>query len=407
MSNTRENNNGPDRNTYHEGGGYTNEYGKYSGNTFLTTSLRLVTRRASETNIRMQQWAIPDYLAKGSLTALAGPKASGKSTIYSTMAAAITRGGLQLSWPGLLNKNSGSVLIISSEDDWDKTIVPRLLAANADLSRIAHIDGKEYLGNNIVPYSFDSKDDERLIQSTKDLGGVSLVVIDPWTLVIKGDANNGIKVQRTLERLSQLAKTLDAAILLIAHVVKGAKGRDPIARFAGNAAVTRVPRGLLIVSKIDDEAINDTGTHVLVRVATNIGATGGGWSYHIEGADVPSDEGVVSVSKIVWDTELFGAPEEILAEAENTDNAKKTGAIQKATDFLMDALGKGPCPFPVLLEKAKEKGISGQSLIRVKKISDIKHKKHKEPGQAAYSLWFLPSVDLVKKTDDPIENYDI
>lgn len=364
----------------------------------------LSTRRTSQTAIKLTSWAIPDFFARGELTALAGPKATGKSTIYCAIAAAVSRGGSHDSWLGKLNQEPGGVLIMSSEDDLERTIIPRLIVAGADLDRIQHIDGINNNGSNSGSYTFDPADNERIENTARNMGGVSLVVIDPWSLVIDGDTKNGIKVQRKLEKLSDLAKRLDAAILIIAHVSKNSKGRDPITRVAGSAAVTDVARGLFITAKIENAPKDDGSTHILVRAATNLGKVGGGLSYSIRG-EVASSHGVsVPTSKIVWHSELPGTPEDILEEAEKTKNVKKLGAPEKAANFLREFLSKGPRPYPEVLSEAIKAELSPISLDRAKKLLNINSYKQKNAGSASPFMWALdPNTACESGTNASVE----
>lgn len=365
-----------------------------SGN-FLVKPPYLSMVSGADAKVKKRHWAIPDYLPLGELTVLAGPKAAGKSTLYATMAAAVSRGTSHPSWPYPLNQAPGGVMIISTEDDWYKDIVPRLIAAGADMSRIQNIVGIDENANTEETFRFQKKYDEHIYSSARAMGGVNLIIVDPWTHLIEGSADNAIMVQRKLERLKAFASHFNATILLIAHVIKAPKGRDPVARVSGNAAVVRVCRNLLLVAKIENSLEEDNATHVLVRAVTNIAASGNGWSYHIEGVDVPSDEGMVSVSKIIWDSELTGSPVAILEKAENTGTGKKASAVDIAGEFLITALAHGPRLISELISEAKVVGISEASLMRAKKAKGISHKKQGGSGQASAFHWYFEPNETV------------
>lgn len=349
----------------------------------------LTTQSAFDTPIKPTTWAIPDFFAKGELTALAGPKGSGKSTIYCAIAAAVSRGSSYLSWRGELNQDPGGVLIMSSEDDVERTIIPRLIAAEADLRRIQFIIGNGRNNTNSGPYTFNSEDNERIVNTARSMGGVSLVIIDPWSLVVDGDANNKVKVRRKLEKLRDLAKILDAAILIIGHVAKNSKGSDPITRFSGSSAVTEVSRCLFVTAEVENGPNDDGSTHVFVRAATNLGRVGGGMSYSIKGVEVSSNGVSVHASKIDWHSELQGRPEDILNDAEKTKNSKKLSAPEKAADFLREFLRDGERLYPEILNEATKIGISKISLDRAKAILKIKHHKQTGAGSASPSIWAL------------------
>src|ERR1700730_6582256 len=95
------------------------------------------------------------------------------------MAAAITTGGY---WPcGEGRAPLGSVVILAAEDSIEHTIVPRLIAAGADLSRVYFVqaavtdDGK---GRRTFNFQVDLAKLKALV---KDITDAELVIIDPVT----------------------------------------------------------------------------------------------------------------------------------------------------------------------------------------------------------------------------------
>src|SRR6476469_8713390 len=83
-------------------------------------------------------WLWRYWLALGKLHILAGAPGQGKTTIAIDMAATVTSGGR---WPDGSRCDAGHVLIWSGEDDPADTLLPRLIAAGADKSRIHFVSG--------------------------------------------------------------------------------------------------------------------------------------------------------------------------------------------------------------------------------------------------------------------------
>ena len=358
----------------------------------------LSVRTASQTPIRDNEWAIPGYLVKGELTILAGPKGTGKSTIYCALAAAVSCGSGYKLWPGALNQEPGGVLIMSAEDSWATTIIPRLIAAGADPTRIVHIDGIDDATSKSTRYAFDAVDTERLINSAGTMGNASLIVIDPWSLIINGDAKNGIKVQRKMEEMKALAVRMNIAILMIAHVSKNSKGRDPVARVSGTAAITDVPRCIFITAKIEEASNKDESTHVFVKAASNLGETNGGLSYSIKGEEVIHNGANAHTSKIVWHSVLHGAPETLLSEAEQTSRNHKLSVPERAAIFLREFLGHGPRSVPEINEAATKAGFSAIALQRAKKLLTITSEKQRNAGSDSPFIWTLHDPDIADKS---------
>ena len=72
----------------------------------------------------------------GGLSLIAGPEGLGKSTLAYWLASEITRGRL----PGKHRGTAKAVLVVATEDSWDHTIVPRLMAAGADLELVYRVE---------------------------------------------------------------------------------------------------------------------------------------------------------------------------------------------------------------------------------------------------------------------------
>jgi hypothetical protein len=80
------------------------------------------------------EWLWPDRFAIGKLGLLVGLPDEGKGQILADMAARVTRGD---EWPCSEGRApQGNVILLSAEDDASDTVVPRLVAAGADLDRV-------------------------------------------------------------------------------------------------------------------------------------------------------------------------------------------------------------------------------------------------------------------------------
>jgi putative DNA primase/helicase len=114
-------------------------------------------------------WLWPGWLAKGKLHIIGGAPGTGKTTIALSFAAIVTRGGV---WPdGSGCPGPGRVVIWSGEDDPGDTLVPRLMAAGADLSRVHFVGGFRQDNNS---RSFDpARDIVPLRDAIKRAGGAS------------------------------------------------------------------------------------------------------------------------------------------------------------------------------------------------------------------------------------------
>ena len=95
----------------------------------------VILRSAAAIKPEGVNWLWSGWLALGKLHVIAGAPGAGKTTIAMSLVASVRRGGL---WPdGSRCPAQGRVVIWSGEDDPADTLIPRLIAAGADLSRVS------------------------------------------------------------------------------------------------------------------------------------------------------------------------------------------------------------------------------------------------------------------------------
>jgi hypothetical protein len=99
----------------------------------------------------------------------------------------------------------------SGEDDPSDTLVPRLIAAGADLQRVSFVGDYKEGGKT---RSFDpARDMELLRDAIKGAGGVELLIVDPVVSAVAGDSHKNTEVRRALQPLVDLA----SALVLLRH----------------------------------------------------------------------------------------------------------------------------------------------------------------------------------------------
>jgi len=87
------------------------------------------------------QWLWPGHVALGKLSDMAGDPDVAKSTVLLDIAARVSRGDVMPDGSPGIRTPAGVLLLATAEDGLADTIVPRLIAAGADLTQIKNLSG--------------------------------------------------------------------------------------------------------------------------------------------------------------------------------------------------------------------------------------------------------------------------
>jgi putative DNA primase/helicase len=171
--------------------------GKFPGDAAAAAATELAAVELEcAANIKPEQilWFWTNWLALGKLHIIAGQPGVGKSTIALKIAAA-TSSGSKL--PDGSKAKRGTVIIWSGEDDAADTLIPRLEASGADMSRVHIVRGvKDDKGKR----PFDpSKDVPGLLAAIKSIGGAALIIVDPIVMAIAADSHKNAETRRGLQ----------------------------------------------------------------------------------------------------------------------------------------------------------------------------------------------------------------
>lgn len=329
------------------------------------------------------QWLWPGWLATGKLHILAGQPGTGKTTVSLALAAAVTVGG---SFPGGAECPRGRVLFWSSEDDPADTIIPRLLASGGNASNFYVIDGTRRAGRM---QAFEpSRDISQLQQAIHDIGGVTLLVIDPMVTAVKGDSHSNTDVRRGLQPLVDLAAACGCAVLGISHFSKGGQGFDPAQRVVGSVAFSAMARVVLACAKV--KGLEGDSKRILARSKSNIGPDDGGFGYVLEQAEaVPG----INAQRVVWTEAVEGEARDLLADAVQEPVG---GSSSEAVDMLRELL-TADCWTPQLSvqKDMKESGFSPKQIRTASgKLGVLKRKGSDGKGDGWY--WRLPPEPTVE-----------
>lgn len=306
-------------------------------------------------------WLWKDWLALGKLHLLAGAPGQGKTTIALGLAATVTLAGR---WPDGSRSCPGNVLIWSGEDDVADTLLPRLIAAGADRSRVYFVTGSRIDGE-LRP--FDPARDLLALQTQAEaIGDVRLIIVDPIVSAVTSDSHKNTETRRALQPLVDLAAGMNAALLGITHLSKGGQGSDPAQRVIGSVAFTAVARVVLVAAKVQSEDGKDR--RILARGKSNVGPDEGGFEYHLEQVEALPD---IHASRVAWGAAVAGTARELLADPdEQAEDAGGAVELLRA-ELVSDAW----TPAEVACKPLKEAGFSKKQIWAASKKLGVMRKK--------------------------------
>jgi 5S rRNA maturation endonuclease (ribonuclease M5) len=272
------------------------------------TSGRVVTLTpASTITPRPVRWGWQDRLALGTFNLLGGREGIGKSIVECTLAADMTRGRL----PGVYFGVPKAVIIVATEDARNYTIVPRLMAADADLDKVFFVDVQ-------APDGFDTA-----LSLPRDLPALEQLIVaqdvaavwfDPILSRLDAalDSHKDGEVRQALEPLSAMAERTNCMFTGLIHVNKSASN-DPLTTLMASRAFAAVARAVLFVM-VDPQ---DEKTRLLGQPKNNLGRSDlRTLAFQIAGAHVAdTPDGAVWTGKLHWTGETERSIRDALQEA--------------------------------------------------------------------------------------------
>jgi putative DNA primase/helicase len=332
--------------------------------------------RCAEVHMSKVDWLWSNHLARGKVTMLCGDSTLGKSQISISLTAALTKTG---EWPDGDSAPSGSVIILSAEDAINDTIVPRLAAANADLSRVYCL--KSIRDDDGKPRSFNIQTNMNLIANkAREIGDVAMVIIDPVTAYLGSeiDSHRISDVRAALLPLEQFAEEFNVAVLAISHPPKSPSTKA-LNFIAGSGAFTHAPRLTFMV--IEDPEV--PSRNLLLAVKNNLGPKADGLGYSIVSAFVGPEQNILT-SRIEWDSRpVYMTADEALAATAEKTKAKAKG---EAEDFLRTKMEPGQSyPAADIEKEALAAGISSRTLRRAGKELGLKKNRNGFRGKMWWS----------------------
>jgi len=292
-----------------------------------TTKLNL--KRASGIAPEILSWLWPDRIPLGKLTLFAGHPGVGKGMATMYIAACATRG---TGWKDCKNTNApAEVIIVSSEDAAGDTLIPRLMAADADLDKVMILEGvTSGKGDKAFTLDTDIPALRKVLDANPD---VKVVIIDPIMNhmgALKGNSEQ--EVRSAMSPLAKLAEKHDIAIILVTHFNKSTNS-ESIQRVGGAMGMV----GSVRVAWTFGEDKED-GKMKMLPLKANISKNVGGLEYSIQPQEVLVNGQYSSQGKIVWGEKTHASVD---AAIKFKSKDEKVYAWQQAMTWLQEHLADG------------------------------------------------------------------
>ena len=339
--------------------------------------MRLVA--ASDLDSRPLTWLWPGRMALGKLAILDGDPGLGKSLLALDLCARLSTcrplpDGSPLSSPA-------SSIIFNAEDAARDTIIPRLRALGADLSRVFILnldDDPDLLG---LPGQTTQLEDALATLDAR------LVVFDPVVSFLDASVADGSNqsVRRALLPLHLLAEKYRVVMLLIRHLNKRSSARS-IYRGTGSIAFMGACRSGWLVGS--DPA--DASRRVLAELKNNLADPQPSLAFSVAKRE---DGG----SDLTWLGPCGLHADEMLAAR---PVVAAPGARRNARTFLAEFLRDGPRSSRDIWSAALPLGLSQRTLFRARSELRIRVELVQE-GTHRTNYWLLPDQRLPHEKEQP------
>jgi len=250
---------------------------------------------------KAQKWLWHNRVPAGAITWGVGKPGNAKSLWATDLAARVSSGA---DFPDGAKNPHGprKVLMYAGEDNLESTVVPRLIAARANLDNITLLDNqsfdvydKEY--NRVDRRSIDlSQDCKTLSHLIHDNPDITLLILDPTTGVYGGRNTNHDKDMRPImNELRDMCEKRGLTIVGITHTNKRGEAAA-IDQIQGASSIAGAARAAWLFTR--DPESDDEHAHVMSCIKSNLSENHDGLKLLTKAVKVNDDVGEHPM--IVW-----------------------------------------------------------------------------------------------------------
>lgn len=346
-------------------------------------SRRLVLTRASDIRPKSVMWGWQDRIPAAHVSLIPGREGIGKSLLLISLTAQVTRGTL----PGCYSGRPRAVFYCATEDSWQHTIVPRLIAADADLGYVYRVDVETVeaaTGASAVVELTMPRDCDLVSAEVKRLE-VAMIALDPLMSVIdrRVDTHNDRDLRTALEPLGRLASETECTVIGLAHFNKSGND-DPLNLVTGSRAFTAFVRSVIAIARDPD---SEEGQCIISQVKNNLGRLDQpNLTYVVRPVTVKGHGGeACETARLVFTGESEKSVRDILAD---TVTAADRSERAECAAWLRDVLGAGPRRTNEIEAEAVKAGFSNRTLVRARQKAGVRAGP-KPTGPKGKNEWWL------------------
>lgn len=278
---------------------------------------KLALVKASTFKPARVRWGWENRMPVGEITLIPGREGIGKSLFLAWLAAQITTGKL----PGEFYGTPRSVLYVASEDSWNYTITPRMIAAGANLEMVYRLSAEDQ-GKLNLPV------DTHLIPETARSVDAAALMLDPIVSLVdeKINVNQGRELRSALEPLRQAAEDADIIVPALAHFNKTAE-TDVLSKIPGARAWAEVARAAFALAEDKEER-----HFVASQIKNNLGRLDlPHLTYEIDEEEIQTPDGPTLVAKLRWTGESDVSADDVLSRKQKRKPAEDQEELKSAT----------------------------------------------------------------------------
>lgn len=272
------------------------------------------------------------------------------------------------------------VLLAATEDDLKSTLIPRLIAAEADLTKVVILErvvikteAKQKTKKRMLQLAEDSKLLKLTLRNNPDIAAVAL---DPISSYFGGcDPNKDKEVRPVMEAIADACESSKTAFVGIIHNNKRGDA-DAIGKILGASSVVGVSRAVWGFARDREKK----GEYFMSLVKGNLARKRTGMKYQIIDATVVIDGKNEILPRTDWLGESEESADEVLQKNRDADGSgnKDKKKIEVAKALVMAQLETGPKLLRDVYRIGEEQGISDKTIQRANR--DLGIFVRKQPG---------------------------